>query len=270
MKETFYSFDLPCSLASLSDFHNSDPGPVLASLRQRRPQLIAIPGDFIKSEQAADGGSVLAGQPEILTLFEECVSVAPTFVSLGNHEWPLTAADYECIRRSGVILLDNSFQKLTISGIKLVIGGLTSAYVTECRRVGLLPPEEQAAYKRSIGRRKHGLGRPQPAPETAWLSSYLSEEGYHLLLNHHPEYTSFLPGQPELVLSGHAHGGQWNYYSFRKRRPCGVWAPGQGLFPEYTSGFYGNMLVSRGLANTTVIPRFFNPEEIVYIYPENK
>jgi predicted MPP superfamily phosphohydrolase len=46
----------------------------------------------------------------------------------------------------------------------------------------------------------------------------------------------------------------------------GLYAPGQGIFPKYTSGIHANMIISRGLSNTAgFIPRLFNPREIVYI-----
>ena len=64
----------------------------------------------------------------------------------------------------------------------------------------------------------------------------------------------------DLVLSGHAHGGQ-------VRLPFigGLIAPNQGFFPEYTSGEYkrGNctMIVSRGLGNSIIPQRLFNHPE---------
>lgn len=71
-----------------------------------------------------------------------------------------------------------------------------------------------------------------------------------------------IPG--DLVLSGHAHGGQW---SFMGR---GIIAPGQGWFPKYTSGVhqgqYGSMIISRGLSNPyKSVPRIGNPCEVVYV-----
>ena len=47
----------------------------------------------------------------------------------------------------------------------------------------------------------------------------------------------------------------------------GLYAPGQGLFPKYTSGYIDNkFIISRGLANTAkVIPRVNNNPEIVIL-----
>ena len=64
----------------------------------------------------------------------------------------------------------------------------------------------------------------------------------------------------DLVLAGHAHGGQIRI------REQGVYAPGQGLFPRYTKGVVdGRMIVSAGAGNPVHMPRWGNPCEIVRI-----
>lgn len=69
---------------------------------------------------------------------------------------------------------------------------------------------------------------------------------------------------PGLVLSGHAHGGQ-------VRLPLlgGLYAPGQGLLPEYDSGLYSlgetQMVVSRGLGNSVAPLRVNNRPELVIV-----
>ena len=90
------------------------------------------------------------------------------------------------------------------------------------------------------------------------------QDGFRILLCHHPEYWPAYIRETDidLTLSGHAHGGQWQI-PFTNQ---GIFAPGQHLFPKYTSGIYKNRLaVSRGMANTVCIPRFFNPREILLL-----
>lgn len=91
---------------------------------------------------------------------------------------------------------------------------------------------------------------------------------FNVLLAHFPEkidfYRSF--GKFDLVLSGHAHGGQWRLPPFMN----GLYAPGQGLFPKYAGGRYDfddtTFIVSRGLSRTIErIPRIFNNPELVVI-----
>ena len=68
----------------------------------------------------------------------------------------------------------------------------------------------------------------------------------------------------DLVLTGHAHGGQ-----FRLSLIGGLIAPNQGLFPKYDDGLYSegntNMIVSRGLGNSIIPFRFNNRPEVVLI-----
>lgn len=96
--------------------------------------------------------------------------------------------------------------------------------------------------------------------------SLCGEEGFNLLLAHLPQYIDrYAMAGYDLALTGHAHGGQWRI-PFTK---IGVYSPGQGLFPKYTSGVHscGNMrqVISRGLGNSQCPLRLFNRPEIVVI-----
>ena len=88
---------------------------------------------------------------------------------------------------------------------------------------------------------------------------------FDVLLSHRPEFlTEYADEQLDLVLSGHAHGGQ-------VRLPFigGLVAPNQGVFPTYTAGLYEeqntSMVVSRGLGNSIIPQRIFNRPELVVV-----
>lgn len=154
-------------------------------------------------------------------------------IAFGNHEQSLSSRELREIKRTGVVFLDNSWREMD----GLIIGGLTSAYVTDRRK-----------------------GREKREPETKWLEKFAAVPGYHILLSHHPEYYPLIPDDVDLCLCGHAHGGQIRLFNH------GLFAPGQGWLPKYTKGVYDvRMVVSAGLSNTAGVPRLFNPTEIVYV-----
>ena len=153
---------------------------------------------------------------------------------------------------------------------RILIGGLTSAYAISYRRfrneVNIGRSEED--YVRYPYRRRPKDIRKRPT-DSMWLDDFVNEKGCKILLSHHPEY--WCMREPmlsrrkiDLVVSGHAHGGQWAVSG------RGVYAPGQGLLPKYTRGIhygpYGRMIVSRGMTNPyDFAPRWGNPCEVVYI-----
>ena len=91
------------------------------------------------------------------------------------------------------------------------------------------------------------------------------DTGFSILLSHRPEFMDLYAQYPvDLVLSGHAHGGQ-----FRLPLIGGLIGPGQGLFPEYDCGLYQKdntqMIVSRGIGQSLFPFRFNNRPEVVLI-----
>ncbi len=238
--------------AVVADLHDRPYPRVLPLLRAERPDLILIPGDLCERLDEARLKRTDLPPPERpgLTLLSECAAIAPTFYTFGNHEIggchgaiyraklsgediapPLIAEQWAAIiRASGAVLVDQSYTEWN----GLVIGGLRS-----------------------------GLLNPDWVPDLGFLREFVNMPGYKLLLSHHPEYFDrYLRPYPiDLIVSGHAHGGQWRVFG------RGVYAPDQHLFPKYTSGVHeGRLVISRGVANSVpAIPRFFNPCETVII-----
>ena len=222
--------------AVVSDLHNRNHSSVLDAVASEKPDLILIPGDFMsalndleKHYAQSNRHSNLAGF-ELLRRFSE---LAPTFYSLGNHESRVDDQNRRRIRRTGAVLLEDDF----VPHRGLLIGGLNSVIVP--------------------GDHIH-----TPAPNLRFLRRFASMEGTKLLLSHHPEvYDKYIrPLKIDIVVSGHAHGGQWRIGN------QGIFAPGQGLFPKYTCGIYDKRLVvSPGLSNHTWVPRIFDPTMLVIL-----
>ena len=264
MKETVYHISAPAhySIALLADTHNTDPAPILASLQVHRPDIVAIAGDILIGYRPESDNLIVESQENVLPLVSGCAAIAPTFISFGNHEWMISSEDVEVLERTGAVVLDNRFTTHTMNGKSMVIGGLTSAIVTNF----------QQFREKEGGRYPYRPRRSHPTymdVEDVWLSDFEKQDGYKVLLCHHPEYWSLRAPELhehliDLVLSGHAHGGQMRLFGH------GLYAPGQGWLPEFTSGMYkgenGSLVISRGLANTaSPVPRIFNEPEIVYV-----
>ena len=101
------------------------------------------------------------------------------------------------------------------------------------------------------------------------LTNLTGEDRFEVVLAHRPQYFDiYAESDADLVLSGHAHGGQ-----FRLPFVGGVYVPSQGLFPKYDEGVFSEngttMVISRGLGNSRFPIRFNNRPEIVVIELEN-
>ena len=223
--------------AVVSDVHNRNHSEILRRVSAENPEIILIPGDLFSAlnpeEQHYAPSEKHPNEPSF-DLLRSFASIAPTFLSLGNHESYADPENRAKIASTGAVLLEDGF--VCHNGI--LIGGLNSVMIP-------------------------GDKRNTPPPNTAFLSEFATQEGRKILLSHHPEvyFDHIRPHGIDLVISGHAHGGQWRIGK------QGIWAPGQGLFPKYTKGIYfdGHLVVSPGTANHTWVPRIFNPETVIIL-----
>ncbi len=171
---------------------------------------------------------------EAARFLREAPKAAPVFYSMGNHERKCSYRKewMRLVRKSEVIWLDN--RSVPFEGIR--IGGLSSAY--------------------------------EGKADTAFLDALEKAEGFTLLMCHHPEmWRDYVRGRDiDFTVCGHAHGGQIQLFG------RGLYAPGQGFFPKLTHGLHGDgkMVVSRGMSNSTGVPRFHNPCELIILKLEGE
>ena len=88
---------------------------------------------------------------------------------------------------------------------------------------------------------------------------------FKLLLSHRPEtFEHYVEKEIDLVLSGHAHGGQ-----FRIPFIGGLIVPDQGFFPTFSEGVHTKnqttMIISRRLGNSIIPQRLFNRPNLIQI-----
>ena len=214
---------------------------------------IAQVSDLHNAEFGKDNRKLLdlvdAGHTDIgvaLDFAKEAVKIAPVYYVTGNHEASLSQYDELKIelKTIGVIVLEDEAVQLKHDTEEITLIGLSDPDFTI----------------------KGDIFGEVPAMVSTKLNNLADDENsYTILLSHRPElFESYVHCNIDLVLSGHAHGGQ-----FRLPFIGGLIAPNQGLFPQYDAGLYTsgstNMIVSRGLGNSIIPIRFNNRPEVVVI-----
>ena len=228
-------------IAQVSDLHNAEIGAeneeLLAMIEAADPDIIAITGDMIDSRRT--------NVETALDFAEKAVKLAPCYYVNGNHE--LRVSEYEELKKGllklGVVVLENKSTKINIKNQEITV-------------IGISDPSLEANELWSV--------------EAEVVNNHLGElikadDNYKLVLSHRPELLEiYCEAGADLVLTGHAHGGQ-----IRLPFAGGVIAPHQGFFPEYDGGLYikeeTNMIVSRGIGNSLFPLRFNNRPEVVLI-----
>lgn len=218
-------------IAHVSDLHSAEMGQgnqnLLDMLEDAKPDIIAITGDLMDCRDT---------DPSVALAFcQKAAQIAPVYYVSGNHEVRLDGDIYlrlmEGLRNAGVRILEDEEVILSRQNASISISG-------------------------------HMWG------DTEQVGQISDFDGFRVLLSHQPEdVENYAAAGFDLVLTGHAHGGQ-----FRLPWIGGLVAPGQGFFPKYDAGLYRvdstDMVVSRGIGNSSIPLRFNNPPEVVLIILE--
>ena len=228
-------------IALVSDLHNAEMGKdnekLLTMLRDADPDMIAITGDLIDSRNT---------DIEVALQFvREAVKIAPCYYVTGNHEARIS--EYGELKAgmeaAGVVVLEDARTEISLEGEVITL-------------IGVNDPSYQTDYL---------FGDSETVMNAKLDELQTENDGFTILLSHRPElFDTYADYDIDLILSGHAHGGQ-----FRLPFIGGLVAPNQGLFPEYDAGIYTedntNMLVSRGVGNSILPFRINNRPEVILI-----
>ena len=239
---TVASEELPQAFAGsrivqVSDLHNATFGRNQSSLikkvKSADPDAIFLTGDLIDSNRYDLAAS--------LVLVDALVEMSEVYYVTGNHEVASNQVEeiIRALQERGVTVLTDDSVEWEKGGESIQIAGIDDP---------LMEPDvhEEEATRQSLA------------------NAQLTED-FTLLLAHRPEYLPiYAESNVDVVFSGHAHGGQ-----IRIPGIGGLIAPGQGWFPKVTEGIFevdrSQMIVSRGLGNSTFPVRIFNLPEIVVV-----
>ncbi len=227
-------------IAQVSDFHNQKWGEenetLLTLLAKAEPDMIALTGDLIDSR---DLNIEIA-----LEFAEKAMQIAPCYYVTGNHESRISQLNElkDGLVKAGVIVLEDQQVKIEKDGESIVVIGLNDPAFRTDDWFG----DSSAVLEKQLRNLK-------------------KEELYTVLLSHRPEaFDVYVQYDVDLVLSGHTHGGQFRLPYFG-----GIYVPQQGFFGEYDAGLFAqentNMIVSRGVGNSSIPFRINNKAEILVI-----
>lgn len=218
-------------IVQISDLHNAKFGKnnqkLVDRIRECAPDMIVLTGDLVDSNHTNVDRAV--------QFVDEIVKICPVYYVTGNHEYWLEKSEYDELMDGlasvGVVILDNQVVEISRGDAKFRLVGLDDRSLADGTLEALLSDEKELT----------------------------------VVLAHEPQYFARYAGTGvDLVLSGHAHGGQ-----FRLPFVGEIVAPDQGFLPGYTAGeYYMNgteMIVSRGLGNSVIPVRLFNYPEIVCV-----
>ncbi len=244
---TVNSEKLPASfngfkIAHISDLHNDEFGEgnykLISLIEKCDPDIIAITGDIFDCHHTDVDVAIEFAQ--------KAVKIAPCYYVNGNHEQRVPEAYnklLDAFDEIGVVVLDNKAVKLNRGEQSINI-------------LGVSDPGFETDYL---------FGDTEGVVNRYLTEIMTDKESFNLLLCHRPElFEVYEDFDVDLVLTGHAHGGQ-----FRLPFVGGLYAPNQWFFPEYDAGLYNedntNMIVSRGIGNSLFPFRIGNRPEVVLV-----
>lgn len=226
-------------LAVVTDFHSSDNADdVVAMVASCAPDAVLMVGDMFDDDTA--------NRPteRTLSLMRQLSALYPCYYVSGNHEAWTGEMDalYQQTEEAGVKVLRMSSGVLTVRGQRIALCGIPDPY--------------EMVFS----------GAPDTEEQLRQALEDVDSADFTVLLAHRPELlTKYAQFPLDLVVSGHAHGGQVRIPGVLN----GLYAPNQGWFPKLAGGAYTQdgttLIVSRGLAVRTRLPRIFNRPEVVLV-----
>ena len=215
---------------------------LLSDIESQEPDLILFGGDVVHASANE------LGVEHAKDFFFQIGKMAPCYVVYGNHD----------IKSSRVNELDTI---LKITGVNVLKNEATWISFGPASAgfwlMGLVEHESSLQIKEDVLSKIKIPIEDVKAPK--------------ILLAHYPQYfEKYLVNEkkrPDLVLSGHAHGGQVILPIIG-----GLFAPGQGINPSYDFGLFtskkypaSRLILTRGVGNSTFPFRVNNRPEIVII-----
>jgi len=215
-------------IAVFSDLHigamnkNGMLKKVVKKIGESDADLVMIPGDFAHN----------ISKKQINKYFDALRNIkAPIYAVLGNHDYGMTGNNVskeltEKFKELGINLINNKISEIKIKNNIITIVGLDDCYT------------KNADYN---------------------LITSIKKKNLYLVLAHNPDAIYEFPdSRPDLLISGHTHGGQVRIpFIYKKMIPSDH---------GFNKGFYDinnvKVFVTSGVGNCTIPFRFLVPPEL--------
>ena len=242
---------MPVRIVMLSDLHDTDVTHdnnrrLMESIDSAKPDLVILAGDMITCypKPSADHDKTFAFLKDLASRYK-------VYYALGNHEQRYKEEAYKYPGKFEEIV-----KNIKESGMELISDSFTDIDDNNIRIYGFDIPLDN--YKRAVRSK---------LPEGILINTFgeCIKERFSILIAHTPDhFEEYAEWHPDLVLSGHLHGGIVGIPGIG-----GVLSPQLKLFPKYDFGKYEKdkttLIVSRGIGWHSVPIRIFNKAEIVVI-----
>lgn len=223
-------------ILQISDLQNSTDPDILPLAQKANPDIIVLTGDTFYHDMNTETFEWT------LTLLKQLSQIAPVYSVSGNHDrWHKDFKNNLLLMSdAGVINLENVAETIEKNGDSIHIIGISDPDAMDDSEANMTVHE--------------------------YMQQVQSTGGYDILLFHRANMLDLFKDKGfELILSGHIHGGQ-----IRLPFSGGLMSPEGKLFPKYDGGLYkidetAAAVVSRGIGNTFVTPRFYDPPELVLV-----
>ncbi len=248
LKQVDYTLKYKClpkefdgfTIALISDLHDQEfpfryNEMITKMIEENIPDVIMLGGDM---------HHVKINNDRYIGFLEKLTEIAPVFFAEGNHDCESENSKYPGYKEYKNAMKDLGVLNLRGDGARLFA-------------------KNSENYINISGASWDDKGEVEPNYE---------DGAFNIFLMHDPNSFDTVEKRPELMLSGHIHGGM-----VRLPNGQGIFAPGCGaklrnrfspeyFLPKYTYGVYGKnkkLIVTSGLGNSVVPFRFISPEVVI-------
>lgn len=223
----------------MSDLHNAEFGEnnseLVRGVKELEPDIILMCGDMVNKDD-----------PDVSIVTDLCrqlIDTAEIYYIFGNHEGMLMYVTEK-------VPLDGY---LTEIGVKTCYPGEYTIEHADTPIRLFCASLEKESYEGNKSLQKA-------------FQIFTEEDGFKIVASHFPSmiYDTLNGSDFDLGIAGHYHGGQIIIPGVG-----GLYHTETGFFPEYYGGIYplerGELIVTRGLGNSSLLPRINNRPELVLI-----